>query len=57
MGTWMPKKQEAEVVNAGHDQNVEGSFSSQTDILSMYAQPLLLFQNKEAVRKMSLRLR
>ena len=54
---WMSKKQEAEVVNAGHDQNVEERFSSQADILFMYAQVLLLFQNKEAVRKISLRQR
>lgn len=54
---WMSKKQEVEVVNAGHDQNVEGSYSSQAEIFSMYAQVLLLFQNKEAVRETTLRLR
>jgi len=53
----MSKKQETEVVNAGQDENVEGSFSSKADILSVYAQVLLHFQSKQAVRQMSLRLR
>lgn len=44
-------------MGTGHDQNTEGRFSSQADIVCMCAQVLLLLIDKKAVRKMSLRLR
>lgn len=56
VGMWMSKKQEAEVVNV-RDQNVERSFVSQADILTMYSQVLTASSEQEAVRKMCLRQR
>lgn len=44
-------------MGTGHDQNTEGRFSRQADIICMCAQVLLLLVDKNAVRKMSLRLR
>lgn len=50
VGMWMSKKQEAEVVNV-RDQNVERSFVSQADILTMYSQVLLLLQNRKLLER------
>lgn len=51
VGTWMSKKHEAEVVNAGHDQNTEGSFISLSGILTIYSQVLLLLQNRKLLER------
>lgn len=42
------KNQEAEVMDAGRSQNIEGSFSSQVNLFSVCVQVLLFLQNKEA---------